>query len=267
MGEDSGVSLNPPSQYATEANLRARQRLWEEQRPPFDIVAWVLEVAGLATATDQCVLDVGCGNGMYLGELRRRRINAVGCDLSPGMLAAAAPHPQLVNADVTTLPFAAAAFDVVLAPHMLYHVSDRRSAAMEMRRVLKPRGRCVVVTNGQDHMRSLRELVEAAVRVATPGWQMRNPSTHAFSLHNGEEQLGASFDHVSCVRPDDVAPVKLTDAAIAADYVESVADHYQHETSRPWPEIVEQVRQAVEQEIHERGAFVVAGETGAFVCS
>jgi ubiquinone/menaquinone biosynthesis C-methylase UbiE len=87
------------------------------------------------------VLDVGCGNGLYLAELRRRGIHAVGCDLSPGMLAAAAPHRELVNADVTALPFAPAACDVVLAPHMLYHVADRATAARELRRVLRPGGR------------------------------------------------------------------------------------------------------------------------------
>lgn len=265
-GEDGRVSLNPPSQYATSSNLRARQRLWEEQRPPFDIVAWVLDLAGLGSTGDERVLDVGCGNGAYLSELRSRGADAVGCDLSPGMLAAAAPHPQLVNADVTRLPFAAAAFDVVLAPHMLYHVADRALAATEMRRVLKPGGRCVVVTNGHNHMRSLRELVETAVRVGTPGWQMRNPSTHAFSLDNGEAQLRPAFERVECVRPADVAAVKLADAAIAADYVASVADHYEHETSRPWQDVVEDVRTAVQREIDAQGEFVIVGETGAFVC-
>jgi SAM-dependent methyltransferase len=261
------VSLNPPNQYATDSNLRARQRLWE-QRPPFDIVAWVLDVvAGLGSATAERVLDVGCGNGMYLSELRRRGVHAVGRDLSPGMLAAAALHPHLVNADVTRLPFASSCFEVVLAPHMLYHVADRPMAAAEMRSVLRAGGRCVVVTNGQHHMRSLRELVETAVRVATPGWQMRNPSTHAFSLRNGKAQLQDAFEHVECVQPADVAPVKLLDAAVAADYVASVADHYEHETSRPWRDIVGDVRTAVQHEIDTNGAFVVRGETGAFICS
>ena len=80
--------LNPSTQYATDANLRARQRLWEQQQPPFDLVGWVLEVAGLETTTVARVLDVGCGNGAYLRELRRRGIDEVGCDLSLGMLAA-----------------------------------------------------------------------------------------------------------------------------------------------------------------------------------
>jgi hypothetical protein len=140
---------------------------------------------------------------------------------------------------------------------MLYHVAERKTAAMEMRRV----------TNGQQHMRSLRALVEAAVSAATPGWQMRNPSTHAFSLENGEAQLRGAFGRVECVRPSAVAPVALTDASIAADYVASVGDHYQPETSRPWREIVEHVRATVQCEIDATGAFIVRGETGAFICA
>ena len=260
------MSLNPPTQYATDVNLRARQRLWEHQQPPFDLVSWVLDVAGLDAGSPAKVLDVGCGNGVYLRELRRRRIDALGCDLSPGMLAAARPHPTLVSADVTRLPFAGSAFDVVLAPHMLYHVNDRELAAQELRRVLRPGGRCVAVTNGGDHMRSLRTLVESAVRAATPGWEMRNPSTHAFSLDNGEAQLRVAFAQVTCARATDAAPVALTDASVAADYVASIADHYQPQTTRPWTEVVEDVRRSVKHEIDASGSFVVRGESGVFVC-
>lgn len=260
------MSLNPRTQYATERNLRARQRLWEEQRPPFDIVSWVLDLAGLPPGTPARVLDVGCGNGAYLRQLRVRRIEAIGCDLSRGMLAAATPHPRLVNANVTALPVSSSAFDVVLAPHMLYHVDNRVAAASEMRRVLRSGGRCVVVTNGKGHMESLRARVESAVQATTPKWEMRNPSTHAFSLDNGEEQLRTAFERVTCIRPRDVAPVALTDASVAADYVESVRDHYQSETKRPWDEVVEDVRRAVQSEIDASDAFVIQGETGAFVC-
>jgi SAM-dependent methyltransferase len=260
------MSLNPPSQYATDVNLRARQRLWEEQQPPFDIISWVLDSADLRSATTARVLDVGCGNGAYLNQMRARGVDATGCDLSLGMLAASAPHRKLVNADATALPFTSSAFDVVLAPHMLYHVADRPAAVSEMRRVLRRGGRCVVVTNGRNHMQSLRALIEAAVRVSTSGWEMRNPSTHAFSLENGEGQLRAAFDHVTTSRPRDVAPVVLTDASIAADYVASVGDHYQPQVRRPWHEIVEEVRRAVQREIDASGTFVVRGESGAFKC-
>jgi SAM-dependent methyltransferase len=260
--------LNPPTQYATEANLRARQRLWDHQQPPFDLVSWVLGLAALVSGSTQRVLDVGCGNGRYLARLRSWNIAAIGCDLSHGMLASpGAAGLNLVNGDVTRLPFPDSAFDVVLAPHMLYHVDNRTAAALEMRRVTRPGGRCVVVTNGADHMQSLRTLVESAVRRATPGWEMRNPSTHAFSLDNGEDQLRSAFDEVACVHASAAAPVVLTDASVAADYVASVEDHYQADTTRPWSEVVDDVRRSVQRQIDADGAFVVQGHSGAFVCS
>lgn len=258
------MALNPATQYADDRNLRARQRLWEHQSPPFDIVGWVLEVAELAPGLR--VLDVGCGNGAYLREMRARQTDAVGCDLSLGMLRSAAPHSALLNADVTQLPLLENSFDVALAPHMLYHVSDREAAALELRRVLRPGGVCVVVTNGAQHMRSLRELVEAAANEGIAGWEMRNPSTHAFSLENGRQQLAAAFASVTCVRPPDVAPVTISDVTIAADYVASVADHYEDEIARPWSAVVEDVRRAVQKVIDADGVFTVSGDTGAFVC-
>lgn len=237
---------------------------WEHQQPRFDLVGWVLEISELEP--ENRVLDVGCGNGTYLAELRRRQIDAVGCDLSLGMLEAVDGHPHLTNADVTHLPFADDSFDVVLAPHMLYHVDDRARAAQEMRRVLRPGGRSVVVTNGGGHRESLRSIVEAAVAVATPGWEMRDPSTHVFSLDNGEAVLDGSFADVSCVRPASAATVILSDAEIAADYVASIADHYAAETTKPWSEVVADVRHAVQDEIDRSGAFTTTADCGAFVC-
>ena len=260
------MALNPVTQYADDRNLRARQRLWEHQDPALDMPGWVLDVAGLVRSSELSVLDVGCGNGTYLHELRARRISAVGCDLSLGMLRAASPHRALVNADVSGLPLPDGTFDVVLAPHMLYHVPDRRTAALELRRVLKPGGVCAVVTNGRRHLGSLRALVETAVRRCTPGWEMRNPSTHTFSLDNGAAQLRVAFSSVTCRRPERLAPVHLRDANVAAEYVASVADHYQHEVARPWEEVVDDVRHAVQDVIDAEGAFTVSADCGAFVC-
>ena len=260
------MSLNPPTQYSTAGNLRARQRLWEAQVPQFDLIGWVLDVAGFDPETDRRVLDVGCGNGNYLAELRRSGVLAVGCDMSFGMLGAARPHPALVQADVTALPLGTASFDLVLAPHMLYHVDDREQATAELHRVTAPGGRCAVVTNGTDHMRSLRSVLETAVRRATSDWEMRSPSTHVFSLDNGADVLGTAFDDVQVIRARAGPTVSITDASIAADYVASTADHYADETSRPWSDVVDEVRTAVQHEIDTTGSFTVTGDTGAFIC-
>jgi ubiquinone/menaquinone biosynthesis C-methylase UbiE len=256
------VPLNPPGQYRDDRNLCARQRFWEHQDPFFDIVGWVLDLAGLRPGMR--VLDAGCGNGVYLRALAARKVQAVGCDLSVGMLRAGG-HPAVVNADVAALPVRDGAFDVVLAVHMLYHVPDRQAAVRELRRVLAPGGTFIAVTNGARHLLSLRRLTEQAVRQVTPGWQMR-PATHAFSAENGPAQLETVFGSVTCVLRDSRAPVVIRDAGLAAAYVASWASFYQDQTARPWPEVVDDVRQQVQAVITRDGAFTTSGDAVAFIC-
>jgi SAM-dependent methyltransferase len=257
------VELNPPGQYADDRSLHARQRLWLGQVPSFDIAAWVLDLAGLIPGAR--VLDAGCGNGIYLRALRERRMNAVGCDRSSGMLRVTA-HPALINADVTALPVRDGAFGVVLAAHLLDLVPDRRTAIRELRRVLAPGGTCVAVTTGSQHLRSLRDLIERAVRPGTPGWRMSAPTGSAFTLENAAAQLGMVFPVVTRVRPSGAGPVIIEDAAVAADYVSSLADHYQPQVARPWPDVAEDVRGQVQAVIDTEGEFRTAGDLAAFVC-
>ncbi len=189
----------------------------------------------------------------------------MGADLSIGMLRVASADVPRINADARRLPVRDAAFDVVLAPHMLYHVPNRDQAATELGRVLARDGTCVIVTNGVDHLRAVRNLVEEA---ATPegSWEMRNPSTHAFSLENGAEQLQHAFASIELIRPQFVAPAVVRDPEVVADYVASVADHYEHEIERPWAAVVDDVRAAVREIIEIDGALTVSGHAGAFVC-
>jgi SAM-dependent methyltransferase len=256
------MTLNPAGQYADDRNLRARQRLWQFQDPYFDEVEWVLDQARLSPGMR--VLDAGCGNGLYLRGLRDRQVTAVGCDLSMGMLRAAA-HPVLLSADVTALPLRDGAVDVALAIHMLYHVPSREAAIRELRRVVAPGGTFIAVTNGGRHTRSLRDTIERAVRKETPDWRMR-PATHAFTAENASGQLSVAFDTVTCVRPASNPPVVIRDAAIAADYVASLATHHRGETSRPWADVAEDVRRQVQAVINDQGAFITSGDLAAFIC-
>ena len=262
IGHCVGMALNPAGQYADDRNLHARQRLWQHQVPLFDVVGWVPGLAGLSPGMR--VLDAGCGNGQYLRALAGQPVRTAGCDLSAGMLRSAR-HPALFCADVTKLPVSSGAFDVVLAAHMLYHVPDRWAAARELRRVLAPGGTCVAVTNGAEHLRPLRALVEQAAAQGTPGWRME-PATRTFTARNAAAQLGQAFASVTCVRPARQAPVVIRDAVVAADYVASWADFYQDQVIRPWADVVAEVRQQVQAVIDQEGAFTVSGDLAAFVC-
>ncbi|HEY0553601.1 MAG TPA: methyltransferase domain-containing protein [Thermoanaerobaculia bacterium] len=103
------------------------------------------------------VLDVGCGEGYYLGSIgRERSIEAYGVDLSAAAVdLAARRYPEatwtVANAD-RALPYAAGAFDLILS-------IDARLHPAEMRRVLKAGGRLLVAVPGPDDLVELRAAV------------------------------------------------------------------------------------------------------------
>jgi len=251
----------PVSHYATDRNLAARQRLWKvsARLPAFDFHEWVLGIAALAP--HERVVEVGCGKGAYLERIP----TAAGVDSSTGMLAATharVPNP-LVTADVVALPFRNDAHDVVLAPHMLYHVDDRVGAARELRRVLAPEGRCIAVTNSEANQRELVSMVE---HVVGNGWHWQRLD-RAFTLENGAAPLATAFDVVERIDAP-ASAVHVTDADAFAGYVASVGDLYGPQVSSwiAWPDVVDECRQRVAAVVERDGSFVISSVFGAFVC-
>lgn len=86
------------------------------------------------------VLDLACGTGRWLEWLMAQGAGAgAGVDFSPAMLAAAQRKPtlrgRLVQADCGAIPFAHAAFDVVICSFAVGHIADLRQVAREVARV------------------------------------------------------------------------------------------------------------------------------------
>jgi ubiquinone/menaquinone biosynthesis C-methylase UbiE len=99
-------------------------------------------------ASDARVLDVGCGTGRLAVALAPHVGQVTGVDLTPAMLdqaRALQARTGLRNldwrqADVTALPFADAAFDLVTCSAMLHHVVSPAVVLGEMWRVCAPGG-------------------------------------------------------------------------------------------------------------------------------
>jgi ubiquinone/menaquinone biosynthesis C-methylase UbiE len=137
----------------------------------YDLLVWALTLGGerrlrrrildLATLRPgEWVLDIGCGTGT-LAIMATPRVGAAGAvhglDPSPEMLARAAAKAKRAGVDLTlsqggvqTMPYPDASFDVILSSFMLHHVPEaaRRRMASEIRRVLKPQGRAILVDFG-----------------------------------------------------------------------------------------------------------------------
>ncbi len=156
-------------QYGTQDKLRARIETHQKYTAGQDLEAVV--DAALALRGDESLLDVGSGPGDFPGRLWAggHAGRLVGLDQSAGMVEAAlSKHPdvEFVRGDVQHLPFGDAMFDVLTARHMLYHVPDIAAALSEFRRVLRPGGRFLAVTNVSDNLRGLKGAMgEAAQKV------------------------------------------------------------------------------------------------------
>jgi ubiquinone/menaquinone biosynthesis C-methylase UbiE len=101
------------------------------------------------------VLDVGCGTGNLAGALAEWGVAVdayVGVDLSPGMLRMAAPKlgaggwpGAAVAGSALALPIATASVDTALCASNLHYWPDAGAGLAEIRRVLRPGGRLLLV--------------------------------------------------------------------------------------------------------------------------
>ena len=109
-------------------------------------------------STGQRMLDIGCGPGNITCDLARLVAPAtvIGADLAADVIAQATTaipsdvtNVSFETADIYSLRFADASFDVVHAHQVLQHLSDPVAALREMRRVVAPGG--VVAARDSDY--------------------------------------------------------------------------------------------------------------------
>lgn len=98
------------------------------------------------------VLDAGCGSGPLVADLAERGAQVVGFDASPAMVRIAQqrldPSVPVLVADLgASLPFGTGEFDDAVASLVLHYLEDWSGPLAELRRVLRPGGRLVVVVN------------------------------------------------------------------------------------------------------------------------
>jgi len=265
MEDDTSVLAE---QYADAENLGARIRLHEQYEVTDEPWwPWVFDrvEAAVAAATDDPagadLLEVGCGRGdlwaenadrvpagwtvlatdFSSGMVQTHREHTADADLQPGAVARTAAE---------ALPFPDDCFDAVVANHMLYHTDTDRSLP-ELRRVLLPGGRLVATTNGEANLDALRTLLDRA----GADW---TPSSEAFDLQSGAEQLRAQFDAVE--RHDREAHLAVPDLEPLVAYAASLPGTGDPEIERFADLAADELADGPLRATKQTGAFVATVE-------
>jgi len=110
------------------------------------------------------LLDAGCGTGLFTIALARAfpQSSVDGLDASAGMLRIArreasrhsVASPRFVHGDLLALPYGAGLFDGAVVAGVFPGLPDRQGALVELRRVLGPTGRLVLVEFDRSAMRA-----------------------------------------------------------------------------------------------------------------
>lgn len=205
-------------QYGDTSRLRARQHLWSHGSRP-SLYNIVLDLAQLRGS--EAIVDVGCGNGLYLAELRHRAHTGlvVGLDFSEAMARAAGGQAPTAVADAQFLPLADHSVDVALSLHMLYHVPDIAAAIGELRRVVRAGGRVLVATNGAGHTVEAKQILGRAAATVADIVVDENWDTRRFDTTVAERMLSSVFDQVDVIELGGAFPVP--DPAILSAYLAS----------------------------------------------
>jgi SAM-dependent methyltransferase len=145
------------------------------------------------------VLDVGCGPGFDLLEIRPAR--AVGVDASHVMSAAAHRRGPVACADARRLPFGDGCFGGTRADRVLQHIEDPEGCLAEMVRVCRRGGRVVVADPDQE-----------TLSIAVPGI----PREMADRVKRLRRDVGYRNGRLVATLPSALTELGLTDVSVDA---------------------------------------------------
>ncbi|MEH1872138.1 class I SAM-dependent methyltransferase [Nostoc sp.] len=123
------------------------------------------------------VLDIACGTGEFerLILIEQPMQQMVGVDISDKMLLMAKqkccnyPNVSFYNAPASVLPFASNSFDVVISASSFHYFDEPDAALAEMKRVLKPDGKLVILDWCRDYL--LCQICDIILKVFDPAYK------------------------------------------------------------------------------------------------
>jgi len=260
------------NQYASADKLHARWGLYTFAIPSIDIHQTGID--RLKLNGDEDILEVGCGDGSVLLNLRRQGHEGklVGLEITDGMFRESIkaqnkenlqPPVKFIVGSADNLPFPDKSFNVILAFFMLYHMPDIQKTLREWKRVLRDDGKLLISTasavNKPKH-KKFKKMVEALIgKTASPHF------SSSFNLENAEEQLAGTLKIVDKFIYEGQIKIEKTQPYLYA--FNSIRDMYEPIPSNiDWGKAENMVRVEIEKEIAQNGFFTDSVRRGFFIC-
>lgn len=260
------------SQYASADKLHARWSLYDFTVPKINM--YQMGIDHLRLKGNEDILDVGCGDGAVLMNLRRdgHMGKLIGIEISRGMfqksLESSAkeklqPFVEFIVSSADDIPFPDKSFDIILAFFMLYHMSDVEKTLYEWKRVLKDNGKVLIATgslfNKPKH-KKFKKMVENLIGKTT------SPQFNSsFNLENAEEQLEGIFKITDKFLYE--GKIKLKNSEPYLNAFNSIRDMYEPIPSDDkWRTAESTIKTELEREIARRGFFTDDVKRGFFIC-
>lgn len=105
------------------------------------------------------VLDVGCGTGAILDQLKPHSQALVGVDISSEAMryCRMRQHTDLIQTDAVNVPLPSAEFDTITAIGLIEHLNDDDAFLEEMHRLLRADGVFVMLTSSFPYLWSMHD--------------------------------------------------------------------------------------------------------------
>jgi methionine biosynthesis protein MetW len=131
------------------------------------------------------VLDVGCGKGLLLPLLLRKKCRVVGIDLlAPESVDQRfSAYHQLNIEEKPHLPYSSESFDVIILADVIEHIKNTDAFLNEVRRTLKPDGR-VIISSGNIALWLYRMFLLCGSFPYAKKGILDETHVHLYTLHN-----------------------------------------------------------------------------------
>ena len=142
----------------------ARARDWAEVQETTALAAYGAVLAATNVGAGTRYLDVGCGSGLAARLAADRGARVSGVDAAEPLLAIArerVPDGDFRCADIETLPFADATFDVVAGFNAFQYAGNPVAALADARRVTRPGGIVAIMVWGDPQQMQMASVITA----------------------------------------------------------------------------------------------------------